>query len=172
MAQERHHARTVPSSRSQPKVKVFFSLVGGERVTTSLAGRASPMVGSAAGDLQIGCCSDVVKRQWAARSCRSPHPHADHVRLVDARLTSFVPVSLERLGVSRKKLDFRTRTDRVRAFFHSDHPADRHSELEGQKLNAYSARKRGARDEPSPPLLLGTPMYTPTSSTNITENVA
>ena len=133
MAQERHHARTVPSSRSQPKVKVFFSLVGGERVTTSLAGRASPMVGCAAGDLQIGCCSDVVKRQWAARSCRSPHPHADHVRLVDARLTSFVPVSLERLGVSRKKLDFRTRTDRVRAFFHSDHPADRHSELQRDK---------------------------------------
>ena len=130
MAQERHHARTVPSSRSQPKVKIFFSLVGGERVTTSLAGRASPMVGSAAGDLQIGCCSDVVKRQWAARSCRSPHPHADRVRLVDARLTSFIPVSLERALASRLRLDGRIRMDRGRAANHSDQQSDRHSELE------------------------------------------
>ena len=130
MAQERHHAFTVPSSRSQPKVKVFFSLVGGERVTTSLAGRASPMVGSAAGDLQIGCCSDAVKRQWAARSCRSPHPHADRVRLVDAREYIYVPLLLAYALLSGLRLDGRIRMDRGRAANHLDQQADRHSELE------------------------------------------
>ena len=128
MAQERHHARTVPSSRSQPKVKVSFSLVGGERVTTSLAGRASPMVGCAAGDLQIGCCSDAVKRQWAARSCRSPHPHADRVRLVDARRTSSIPPVRVCALLSALRLDGGMETVRGHAPVHPDHAADSHSE--------------------------------------------